>query len=294
MRIRYYSFMACVVCLAVLASCSGSNAVHKTGVVSCADSTKYVNMKMNVELPLAVSGADAAMRDQLINTAASQLFYLMNMEASGSDAPVMRDTCELKDYYGQCFNALERLAKSDWDQRAEFIMSDSSMTAQEKEERLAYWPAWEVNADISKESETPAYCVWLSQNYVYLGGAHGGVTGAGYMTFSKADGTLLKNIIKDGSERDMQPLIRKGLCGYFSFDDYVVTDDHLSDCLFEFAMADIIGLPAYEPYPTPDGLTFVYQQYEIAPYAAGMPTFTIPYDEIRPFLSDQALALFFQ
>ena len=284
--------MACVVCLAVLASCSGSNAVQKTEVVSCADSTKYVNMKMNIELPLAVSGADAAMRDQLINTAAGQLFYLMNMEASASDAPVMRDTCELKDYYGLCFSALERLAKSDWDFRAEYVMSDSDLTEQEKVERLSYWPSWEIDIDVTKEYETPAYSVWLSQNYVYSGGAHGGVTGAGYLTFSKADGTLLRNIIREGSEEAMQPLIRKGLCGYFSYDGYEVTDDNLGECLFD--ASGIIPLPAYEPYPTADGLAFVYQQYEIAPYASGMPAFTIPFDEVRPFLSDQALELFFK
>lgn len=38
-------------------------------------------------------------------------------------------------------------------------------------------------------------------------------------------------------------------------------------------------------YLTPQGIVFYYQQYEIAPYASGIPTFTIPYSDCvnRPF-----------
>ena len=39
----------------------------------------------------------------------------------------------------------------------------------------------------------------------------------------------------------------------------------------------IIPLPAAAPYLSPDGVVFVYGQYEIGAYAIGMPTFTVPY-----------------
>lgn len=40
------------------------------------------------------------------------------------------------------------------------------------------------------------------------------------------------------------------------------------------------------------GITFIYQSYEITFYAAGRPTFTIPFSEAKPFLKPQALNLF--
>ena len=52
-----------------------------------------------------------------------------------------------------------------------------------------------------------------------------------------------------------------------------------------------IPLPAWTPYPTEEGLAFVYQQYEIASYAAGMPAFTLPYEDIAPWLTADARQL---
>ena len=43
---------------------------------------------------------------------------------------------------------------------------------------------------------------------------------------------------------------------------------------------------------TKQGLTFVYQQYEIAPYAAGLINFDIPYDKVLPLLTKDAASLF--
>ena len=36
---------------------------------------------------------------------------------------------------------------------------------------------------------------------------------------------------------------------------------------------------------------FTYQQYEIASYAAGMPEFTIPFEDLFPYLTPEAKAL---
>ena len=45
--------------------------------------------------------------------------------------------------------------------------------------------------------------------------------------------------------------------------------------------ADIFfPLPATPPICRAQGVQFTYQQYEIAPYAAGSPTCTIPYDSL--------------
>lgn len=41
----------------------------------------------------------------------------------------------------------------------------------------------------------------------------------------------------------------------------------------------------------PDGFHVVYQQYEIACYAAGLPGCVLPYDSVAPLLTPAAKAL---
>ncbi len=55
---------------------------------------------------------------------------------------------------------------------------------------------------------------------------------------------------------------------------------------------DGLPLPGSEPDLTERGVTFIYQPYEISYYAAGKPEFTIPSDAIRPYLTPQAVELF--
>ncbi|MBO6013769.1 MAG: DUF3298 domain-containing protein, partial [Bacteroidales bacterium] len=42
---------------------------------------------------------------------------------------------------------------------------------------------------------------------------------------------------------------------------------------------------------TPKGITFVFQQYEIAPYAMGLISVTLTWDELQPLLPDDSVAL---
>ena len=110
--------------------------------------------------------------------------------------------------------------------------------------------------------------------------------GAGCITFDKKTGSIVEQLIEPGCEEDIQPLLRQGLVGYFGDADAQINDSNL----YEYLMleGDLIPLPSWQPYPCEDGLVFVYQQYEIAPYAAGMPAFTVPFDEIAPWLTPEA------
>lgn len=49
--------------------------------------------------------------------------------------------------------------------------------------------------------------------------------------------------------------------------------------------------PVSDPYLTKEGVVFVYQQYEIAPYAAGSPKFTLPYSEVKKYMTHTVLEL---
>jgi hypothetical protein len=82
-----------------------------------------------------------------------------------------------------------------------------------------------------------------------------------------------------------------GVLRYFKENNIEMnSDEELADYL---QVEDInrIPLPANPPYLTTTGVMFCYTQYEIAPYAAGIISFEIPYDQILPFLTDEAKAL---
>ena len=46
-----------------------------------------------------------------------------------------------------------------------------------------------------------------------------------------------------------------------------------------------LPLPETEPWLTKEGLQLVYQQYEIGPYAVGMPTVQIPFTKLKSLLN---------
>ena len=147
-------------------------------------------------------------------------------------------------------------------------------------------PGWEYEFSLEMITDADYYAVFQSQDYIYMGGAHGGVTGAGCITFDKATGSIVEQFIAPGCEEDIQPLLRKGLVEYFADTDTQINDSNLNEYLL--LEGDLIPIPAWQPYPCEDGLVFVYQQYEIAPYAAGMPSFTVSFEEIAPYLTPEA------
>lgn len=148
-----------------------------------------------------------------------------------------------------------------------------------------------VDHKFNKIRETRKYVTYVAVNDVYMGGAHGFsiVQGA---TFRKADGRKFNNDMLVGVYKDeFRALLKKGLKEYFGMPK--MTDDDLKKLLIlnDPYDVDFLPLPQNPPYITAKGLTFVYQQYEIAAYAAGLPSFTIPFDEIKPYLTSTVLKM---
>ena len=152
------------------------------------------------------------------------------------------------------------------------------------------------------------YVTYLTKSEGFQGGAHGFATAAG-QTFRKSDGkrigykTVYNNktetfeqqeqtLFKDTKSPQLYALIKEGVRSYFKeFDEPVASDEQLKDILISVDDINRIPLPSAPPTFTKEGLAFLYQQYEIAPYAAGMVNFDIPYDKIRPFLTPEAADL---
>ena len=141
---------------------------------------------------------------------------------------------------------------------------------------------------VRKVCDAETFVTFLTTDYCFLGGAHGSETVSG-ASLSKDGGHLIAYPVDTTKTAQLQPLLRKGLLGYFSKQDNSINEKNLTD--FLFIEHDTIPMPSSSPYFMPDGIVFVYQQYEIAPYAAGQPTFTVSYKDIAPFLTKDAFAI---
>ena len=120
-----------------------------------------------------------------------------------------------------------------------------------------------------------------------LGGAHPVTKGLG-ATFNKKDGKQLTwDIVRSDSQSQLRNIVRGMLKDYFN----VKNDSELMDCLQGVDDVATIPLPKTPPYMTIEGFTLIYQQYEIAAYAAGMPNDVIPYEQMKPFLTEYAQEL---
>jgi len=132
-------------------------------------------------------------------------------------------------------------------------------------------------------------CLGLTHD-VYYGGAHGGRMIEAYM-YDLATGAEV------------------------TVDDICTDPAAFKAQVSDTVVAQIAGLPAesnpyFEGYETavPDAFplaawsisdscvarmfTITYPEYEIAPYAAGQPTFAIPLEDLKPFFNDYGLSLF--
>ena len=259
-----------------------------------ADTTRFSSISMKMELPTATDGVEGFIRSQLCHIVGGCISYI-NCYEDDSRFPLLEgkdvDNRKFFDYYFKNVSkAVATDAKSDYSEREKYYISDTTFTDEQRKEYLSTFPTWAYDYTLVKVADTLNYVVFLSQFYTYTGGAHGGIGGDGDLTFSKVDGKLIEHFVDSTKVEAMQPLLREGLKSYFAENGVKMTDNEL----FENLQIGISGnertipLPMLQPFPTGEGLVFTYQQYEVACYAAGMPSFVVPYNKIAPNLTEEA------
>lgn len=139
------------------------------------------------------------------------------------------------------------------------------------------------NVEMDKIYETDKVVTYAMTIYIDLGGAHPLTKEMG-ATFSKADGRRLTwDMVSGEGMTGLKSVVRKMLKDYFN----ATTDAELMNYVQGAESAAAIPLPKMPPYMTEEGFVVMYQQYEIAAYAAGMPGDTIPYKIMNSYLTDE-------
>ena len=146
--------------------------------------------------------------------------------------------------------------------------------------------SYDVAIRLAAQSER--YVTYSVDQYVYSGGAHGSAVSY-CVNILKSSGRVLGATVDAAQLDALQPLLLHGVTTYINAQGQKVTEDEALKLLF--IDKGIIPLPAHAPYLAADGLHFVYQQYEIGPYAMGMVSFTLPYDKVKPYMTAEALQL---
>jgi len=272
----------------LLVSCKGGKQPLEYESFCYQDSSQNAVVHIQGQLPIARDKSEQAMRDTML--------YLMQSDictaAASSDSIILEPyngTCDsvnlfAKHYGRQLYDTFYRLSQADWKERESMIQSDSTLSETEKISLIENGPQWMYSLDVKHVSENNRYLVLSFCDYIYQGGAHGGISGAGAVTFAKQTGQRISKFLIPDCEEKIQPLLVTGLLLYYTQDeDEIMTEPELMERLL--LEGNTIPLTKqYPPYPTSEGLVFTYGQYEIACYADGMPSFCIPYSQIEPFL----------
>lgn len=186
----------------------------------------------------------------------------------------------------------------------------SDMWKQSKEEGFGGDMSYSNFINIFVAENAERYVTYMTNSEGFTGGAHGFASSGG-VTFRKSDGKVIgyrteirnsgddivteikdQTLFRDAKSPKLAAVIKEGVRSYFKeCMAEVDTDEQLSEQLIEVEDVNRIPLPSNAPLFTKRGLVFAYQQYEIAPYAAGMINFIVAYDKIKPLLTDEAQSL---
>ena len=286
--------LVCASALLLLAvSCEDVRKPMETEIIHWADSAAHAYMTMDAELPSGQGKAAARVRKELAGVIDDILGHITSFEGERFFPPFggsPDDVQALLAYYrDSSFAKIAALSDEDAAEREKYILEDEDFSEEEKAELLSGFPRWGYEFSLRKIDDTDRYVVFQSMDYIYMGGAHGGITGRGCMTFSKEDGAPVGDFVDASRAAEMQPLLTAGLLRYYADCGYDTTWDDLRESLF--IDDGFVPLPSWPLYPSEDGLNFIYQQYEIASYADGMPSFAVPYADIEPFMTPEAKAL---
>jgi hypothetical protein len=167
----------------------------------------------------------------------------------------------------------------DWDMKkiaSDFIQSFETFKAESPE--LAA-DDWYYKADISVETVLDTLISMIVHDEYFTGGAHGGA-GTYFINIDPKTGNnvVLDDVLRPGYKQYLKKIAEQLFRQAREIPDSVSFNEvgfEFPDN--EFQLNDNFGL-------TREGIMFVYNSYEIAPFSAGPTTVLIPYEKLKDWL----------
>lgn len=134
---------------------------------------------------------------------------------------------------------------------------------------------WEALIDGEVTYQSPEIICIAINSYLNTGGAHGNMN-ISFLNFNPQTGEVLHTLDYVKNHKAFIKLAEK----YFNLELQEASDkDGFNDYFFgeSFLLPENIGF-------SEEGVILLYNVYEIAPYSEGITEFTIPFDEVLPYL----------
>lgn len=139
---------------------------------------------------------------------------------------------------------------------------------------------YSYEAKVKKAYANPYYVTFSVETYIYIGGAHG-MPLTVYYTFDRETGHhyTTEEIFPANVQSKLTQIVNRNLA---------TTEVYKEGGLFDKSeFGGSYPLPENGMALTEKGIIFQYQAYEIAPYAAGMPSVTVPYAEVYAIMTEK-------
>lgn len=187
--------------------------------------------------------------------------YTMNIDLPVTDNKILRQSI------------IHWMLSSETEDYATFFKEDKMRFFEEEGNE----PRSVFEGNYSLSEQTDLYVTYISEGYVYTGGAHPlpWYWGA---SFSKTDGTMAGYDMFENPEQLVELVSENIRKQYF---DLFNTEEEE----YYFEPDTLFQLPTNQPWIETDSVVFCYGPFEIAPYAAGMPLCKISKDVLQPYLS---------
>lgn len=160
------------------------------------------------------------------------------------------------------------------------FFTDYSQSLDLKEQEKSDYPAlpWTLEIEGKVKHLSENFISYELNHFIFTGGAHP-LAGTNYFNFDPVTGKVLnlEDIFKKGFDSDLDKLIEK----HFRLTYNIKTGQPLTEILFENNITHNNNFLLL-----PEGIEFCYNQYEIAPYAAGILKVRIPKSELVNLLND--------
>lgn len=132
--------------------------------------------------------------------------------------------------------------------------------------------------EFDKAFETDAFVTYTSEVYEYAGGAHGSTMKGGEIFRKEDDRKIGWDMFTTEGKEALRNMLKDGLMkDYFEVKD----EEEFYNMLLVDNARYAFPLPETAPIFMSDGVQFIYQQYEIAPYASGIPACTLSYESLK-------------
>lgn len=171
---------------------------------------------------------------------------------------------------------MQKLVEAIGTQRIDSIKAAIDGLKKDGYDPMPYTYSWRI----SPIYFTNRYVTYTDSCYVYEGGAHG-MSVFDAATFTLGDGKKWGyDMFRTDKMDDLRRMVVDAVAKqYFKKADAAAMAPDV------LVPVDSIKLPKCPPYLTADGVAFTYQQYEIAPYSAGMPSCVLSLFDVHNFWS---------